>query len=251
MVMKNKDKFNFSDFTHSHYRELLKLSKKKYVNKLYTNFDKNENYVIWRHDIDISIDAALDTAKIEFEEGIKTTYFIHPHNEFYNLLEKETSRKVNEIISMGHEVGLHFDSHYYNIKNEEDLCVKLDFEKSFLEKLFNIKISVFSFHNTNEFVMSCDKWQYAGMINTYAKYFKEEVEYCSDSWGRWRFKRMDDVLNENHPRLHLLTHSEWWTEKIMSPIEKVKMYAKERMDFMIDYHVNHYQKYNIKIIDWE
>ncbi len=90
--MKNKDKFNFSDFTYSHYRELLKLSKKKYVNKFYTNFDENENYVIWRHDIDISIDAALKTAKIEFEEGIKTTYFIHPHNEFYNLLERETLR---------------------------------------------------------------------------------------------------------------------------------------------------------------
>jgi hypothetical protein len=249
--MNNKDIFNFSDFTHSHYRELLKKAKLKYTDRTYSNFDKNENYVIWRHDIDISIDAALATAKIEHEEGIKTTYFIHPHNEFYNLLEKESSNKVKKIIELGHEIGLHFDSHYYNITNETELCMKLEFEKLFLENLFDIKILVFSFHNTNEFVLSCDKWKYAGMINTYANYFKKEVEYCSDSWGRWRFKRMKDVIEENHPRLHLLTHSEWWTEKVMSPIEKVKMHAKERMDFMVNYHISHYSKFNIPIIDWE
>ena len=33
------------------------------------------------------------------------------------------------------------------------------------------------------------------MINTYAKYFKENVEYCSDSNGYWRYKRLEDFLN--------------------------------------------------------
>ena len=249
--MNNEMKYHFTNFTLIHFRLLLKAAKSKFIDRHYSNFDKNENFVIWRHDVDISMDAALATAKIEHEEGVKTTYFVHLHNEFYNLMEKETSDKVRKIINLGHEIGLHFDSHYYNIKNEEGLCEKLEFEKIFIENLFSIKLLVFSFHNTNEFVMSCDDWQYSGMINTYAKYFKQNVEYCSDSWGRWRYKRMEDVIDENHPRLHLLTHSEWWTEKVMSPIQKVRMYAKERMDFMVNYHINHYTKFNVPIIDWE
>lgn len=249
--MTNNVKYHFKDFTHHHYRQLIQLSKDKYIDRLYHNFNKEENFVIWRHDIDISVDAALATAKIEFEEGIQTTYFIHPHNEFYNLLEKETSDKIFKIKELGHEIGLHFDSHYYSIKNEDQLIEKLELEKTFIERLFNLKLKVFSFHNTNDFVMSCEKWQYADLINTYAEYFKKEIEYCSDSWGRWRFKRMEDVINEQHPRLHLLTHSEWWTEKVMSPIEKVRIYASDRMKFMINYHINHYSKYQIPVIDWE
>ena len=30
------------------------------------------------------------------------------------------------------------------------------------------------------------------MINVYAKYFIENVEYCSDSDGYWRHKRLED-----------------------------------------------------------
>ena len=48
-----------------------------------------------------------------------------------------------------------------------------------------------------------------------------EYKYCSDSNGYWRFQPMSAVIAEGHPRLHLLTHPEWWTKERLPPSERV------------------------------
>ena len=51
-------------------------------------------------------------AKIENELGVKATYFLKLHSEFYNLFEKSIFEKVLKIIEFGHNIGLHFEHHY-------------------------------------------------------------------------------------------------------------------------------------------
>ena len=123
---------------------------------------------------------------------------------------------------MGHHIGLHFDSHFCNISNKENLISKLKIEKRLLEEFFQTKINAFSFHNNNNFTLNCEDWQYCGMINTYAKYFKTEIGYCSDSHGIWRFSSLLDILsNAEHSKLQVLTHPEWWQKQAMSPRERI------------------------------
>ena len=43
------------------------------------------------------------------------------------------------------------------------------------------------------------------MINVYAKYFIENVEYCSDSDGYWRHKRLEDFLCADYDKIQVLT----------------------------------------------
>ena len=47
------------------------------------------------------------------------------------------------------------------------------------------------------------------MINAYAKYFKDNVEYCSDSNGYWRHQRLENFLNNKHDKIQVLTHPVW------------------------------------------
>ena len=116
--MSNKEKYRFEDFTEESYLKFLRLAKERYVFRSYSDFDKDENFILWRHDVDFSVHRAKRLAEIEKSENLKTTYFIHLHSEFYNVFEAEISKLIHQIIELGHFIGLHFDTHYYSINEE-------------------------------------------------------------------------------------------------------------------------------------
>ncbi|MCX6166224.1 MAG: hypothetical protein NTU73_15415 [Ignavibacteriae bacterium] len=220
--MTNSDKYNFKDFSRKNYKRLLEIARKNYSFVLYNKRPLNFKSIYLRHDIDISVNSALPLAKIESELNIKSTYFLLLHSDFYNLFEKEISSIVKNIIKLGHKIGLHFDSHYYNIKNEINLEAKLLLEKKIIENIFDTEVKVFSFHNPNRFALNCRKYQYSDMINTYSDYFQKNVTYISDSNGYWRHKNLEDYLTDAREKnLQILLHPEWWQASVMSPKERI------------------------------
>lgn len=249
--MKNSIVYNFEDFTHQHYRELLLLAKEKFQFEFYSDEELHKNSILWRHDVDHSLEEALNLAKIEFDLGIKSTFFILLHSEFYSPLEKRSSEIIFEILSLGHKLGLHFDTHYYSIDSEDELSRRLAFEKYLLEQIFNTSIVVFSFHNTTEFTMSCKAWKYGGLINTYANFFQLNASYCSDSNGYWRFRRMWDFLNDKHEKpIQVLTHPEWWTQSVMSPKEKIELGIFKRAEYSKILYESKLSFFGRENIDW-
>lgn len=253
MTTTNSDKFHFNDFTHSHYAELVEIAKNNYRFCSFNDVDlkSRDGVVFWRHDIDFSMHESLNLAKIETDAGIKSTFFLLLHGEYYNLFELSITKLVREIIALGHHIGLHFDPVYYNIITEAELKMWLMYEKQILDKLFDIDIKVFSFHNPTPEILKFDNWDYSGMINTYSKEFKDNVAYCSDSNGYWRFKRLKDVLETEKPtKLQTLTHPEWWTQKVMSPKEKIWRAIDKRAEKNKEFYENSLTSYGRNLIDW-
>lgn len=250
-IFSNEYKYNFKDFTHFHYEEIIDLAKSKGEFVKYTDVSNSKNKIFWRHDIDMSLDLSLELAKIEAELGVTSTYFILLHSEFYSPLEKKSAKIIREIINMGHSIGLHFDSHFYDISEEEQLEKHILFEKKIIDNLFEINVEVFSFHSTTEFTMSCKKSHYAGMVNVYSNKFQEDVQYCSDSNGYWRHKRLYDFLSElkNFP-IQVLTHPEWWTPNIMSPRQKIDSIIQSRAAKVWSSYEMGLKKYGRENIDW-
>src|SRR6266513_2864721 len=122
--MNRAEQFRFSDFTRSNYRKLLGLAKQRYVFRSFENFIRGESFVLWRHDVDFSMHAAARLAEIEHDEGVQATYFVHLHNEFYNLLESTTWARLKRIIAQGHSIGLHFDAHFYRAVSKDGMLEK-------------------------------------------------------------------------------------------------------------------------------
>lgn len=85
--MISKIDFNFNDFTLSNYRSLLSLALTKYEFRLF-NQEYLHKSILLRHDLEFSVPIALRMAEIEAELGIRSTYFVQLHSEFYNMLEK-------------------------------------------------------------------------------------------------------------------------------------------------------------------
>jgi hypothetical protein len=211
-----------ADFTILHYRDLLRIARDKWPFTTYQSVPFGSRFLLWRHDCDYSLNRALALARVEHEEGVKATYCVNPHSEFYNLLERGQLDILHEIRALGHDVALHFDSMFYATHDEAELVNQLESEASLLEKALGIRPAVFSFHNPSAFHLSCEEDSYAGMLNCYSRRFKKEVAYCSDSNGYWRFQRLHDVLiRADETSLQVLTHPGWWQDEPMTPREKV------------------------------
>jgi len=211
-----------ADFTISGYRDLLRLAKRSYLFSSYSEIPWGQRFVLWRHDCDYSLNRAHAIAQVEKEEGVHATYFLNPHSEFYNLFEKSQHHLVQQIIEMGHYIGLHFDAGFHDISDEKKLGQQVSSEAAILEELYGVKPLVFSFHNPVSSHMNCEAETYGGLVNCYSSRFKSEVPYCSDSNGFWRYRRLCDVLTEaTDPCIQVLTHPGWWQESVMPPRQRI------------------------------
>lgn len=216
------DSAYIQDFTTTQYHEILMLAKRNYTFARYQKIPVEVPFVLWRHDIDYSLNRAHRLAFIEIEEGITSTFFLNPHSEFYNVFEKSQANIVKELLEAGHDIGLHFDAAFYDISTEEQLDSLVHREALLLEQLFGVKPVAFSFHNPTKFLLTCEKDSYGGLLNCYSKRFKTEIPYCSDSNGYWRFRKLGDVLEQAKDScLQVLTHPGWWQEQPMYPRQRI------------------------------
>ncbi len=213
-------------FSESDYRRLILDTKRKYE---FFGFEVlgmsalPAKLAILRHDIDFSPERALAIAKIEAELGVFSSYTVLLTGEYYSPFEKSVQRALIEIDRLGHNVGLHFDAQWHSVAQEGDLECALQSEVSTLKRILEKKndIKFFSFHNTTPFTMACKKRSYAGLWNAYAGALQEEVQYTSDSNGYWIHRSWDELINQQHDRIQVLTHPEWWCKEDAEPGEKI------------------------------
>lgn len=217
------EQYHFADFTEAHYRTLLRQAREHYVFRTFETAVAPERFVIWRHDADYSMHRAVALARIEAEEGVQSTYFLLPHSEMYNLLEREITQLARAIAQCGHAIGLHLDTAYYGVSTESELDDLVAWEASLLERIVDRPVSAVAFHNPTAFELGCQQAQYGGRWNAYAARFQGEVGYVSDSNGYWRNRRLADVLTAaTDHSLQVLTHPEWWTDTPLSPAERIE-----------------------------
>ena len=220
-----------NDFIIKHYCELLKTAKKNYHPIFYNEINFDIKFVLWRHDCDYSLNRAYELARIENEMNVKSTYFINPHCWYYNIFEKSQTELIMKILDFGHKIGLHFDADYYDIKHENELDELVALEGKMLESFFDTQVEVFSFHDPTEYLLTCEKSEYGGMLNCYSRVFKDKVSYCSDSNGYWRNDRIHDVLKSAKGKyLQVLTHPGWWLRDVLQPRERILRAINGRRD---------------------
>lgn len=239
--MTNREKYDFDCFTLENYPRMVELAiARGFEFDFYKDdYDWSKKIILWRHDVEFSPYISLEMAKIEAKLGVKATYFFQTHAETYNLFERAVSDIALEVAELGHEVGLHFDSHYwgkrkgatenteYTEKKWLESCVGKD--AGYFEDCLGIRPRVFSFHCTDDFIKSCVARDYCGLMNVYSDFFKTKFAYCADSTGFWRYERLEDRLrDETIKHLQVLTHDAMWSREVLSPRKRVFAAIEER-----------------------
>jgi len=248
--MNISQKYYFSDFTLDNYSSLLDIALQNYSFRFFTD-ELVKNSILLRHDVEFSIPIALKMAEIEAESGIKATYFVQLHSEFYNTLEKESILSFKRILELGHDIGIHFDTHFWNIETEHQLEDCLAIDTNSLERYIGINPKVFSFHNNNLFTLSCRKDTYQGLLNVYSDYFRNNYGYNADSLGYWRFERLEDRLSEaKENNLQILIHDGMWQDEVLPPRRRIFKVIDDRSAYLKELYDSYLEKYKHRNIDW-
>ncbi|MBW7875460.1 MAG: hypothetical protein H3C47_05695 [Candidatus Cloacimonetes bacterium] len=138
-------------------------------------------------------------------------------------MEREQFQIVQQILALGHSVGIHLDLAFYNPITTTELCDAIELEISFFKNHLGVEPEVFSFHNPTQFALTTFvEDTYCNLVNCYSQTFWQKVAYCSDSNGYWRFKRLLDFLKNNTAsHLQVLTHPGMWQDTPLAPMERI------------------------------
>jgi hypothetical protein len=141
-----------------------------------------------RHDIDLSLAAAVEMAEVEAEVGVQATYLLMTESVFYNLASEEGMAAIARLRDLGHPVGLH--AVHPNVV---------------LDERFD---AVVSWHNPRPEYMNDP---IPGAVNAYAEPYFSPQTYRSDSNQRWRSGCPHEELRAgSFPWLQILVHPEIW-----------------------------------------
>jgi len=176
------------DFSLAHYRELLQAAKDGGYRWTAFGQEPQPGDLILRHDVDLSLEAALQMAELEAELGARATYFLMTQSVFYNLGSSEGRRALNRLRELDHGVGLHAVWPNLELNDRFDAVV--------------------AWHNPNPDYMS---EPVAGAVNAMEPPYFEPEHYRSDSNQRWLHGCPHDQLRgAEFEWLQLLIHPEIW-----------------------------------------
>jgi hypothetical protein len=175
-------------FTLDHYRELLDAARAGGYRFAHFDEPPGRGHLLLRHDVDLSLDAALRLAALEADAGVSATYFLMTESVFYNLASSEGRAAVARLRELGHRVGLH-----------------AVYPNAALDKRFD---PVVAWHNPDPEYMTAP---IDGAVNVMQDGYFDPPTYRSDSNQRWRFGCPHEELRAGaFPWLQLLTHPEIW-----------------------------------------
>ena len=175
-------------FDLEHYAEILEAAKIGGYRFAFFGDGPERGEIYLRHDIDLSLDAALRMAQLESEHDVHATYLLMTESVFYNLASSEGVAAIARLRELGHAVGLHAVHPNVALDDRFDRVV--------------------SWHNPGA---ECMSQSIPGVVNVYAEPFFERPAYRSDSNQHWRSGcPHEELRGGGFPWLQVLVHPEIW-----------------------------------------
>jgi hypothetical protein len=173
-------------FDLGHYRELLEAARVGGYRFAFFDLPPEPGTVILRHDVDLSLEAAVAMAELEAEAAAVATYFLMTRSEFYNLDSPSGEDAIEQLRRLGHRVGLHAVWPHFDRDERFD--------------------SVLAWHNPDPEYM---REPVDGFVNVMEAPWADV--YRSDSNQHWRQGcPHEELAAGSFDRLQLLTHPEIW-----------------------------------------
>ena len=133
-------------FQHSQLRSFFELLK-KYNTVVPLRDCREDQCVIMRHDVDFDVQAAMDFADIEEEQGLCSTYIFLTTSPMYNVTSLINRQRLRELQTRGFEIGLHFDPLIYGDVDDVAMLRHAKYESEILETIVGEPVRSISVHN--------------------------------------------------------------------------------------------------------
>lgn len=201
---------NNRDFTLKKYEMLCEaIINSKYKVATFRDFfeqkDEDDNFIIMRHDIDENIRFALDVAKVEYDYGIRASYYFRTRKKVY------VPEIIDKIASYNHEICYHYET-IDKAKGDMELAIKLFSEElSMFRKEYDVKTvcmhgNPLSKYDNKEIWETCKLSDFDLLGEPYLSLDYNKVAYFSDSGRTWdadKNKIKDKVNATNSNVMHV------------------------------------------------
>lgn len=197
-------------FDLEHYRELLSAAQAGGYRFAFFDRKPEAGTILLRHDVDLSLEAALTIAELEAEAGAAATYFLMTRSEFYNLAAPSGVAAIERLRELGHRVGLHA------------VWPAVDHDERF--------DPVLAWHNPDPEYMRAPV---DGLVNVMESPWADE--YRSDSNQHWRQGCPHEELAAGaFDRVQLLTHPEIWAYPGTTMRETMEAMLETKRDLRLE-----------------
>ena len=176
------------DFSLVHYRELLRAARDGGYRWAGFEAPPSAGDLILRHDVDLSLEAAVALAEVEAEEGAWSTWFLMTRSNFYNLRSAAGEAATARLRELGGRVAHHAVWPHVDLDGRFEPTV--------------------AWHNPEPEYMQAE---IEGAVNVMGAPFFDPDHYRSDSNQHWRHGCPHEQLAAGaFEWLQLLTHPEIW-----------------------------------------
>jgi hypothetical protein len=175
-------------FDLAHYRELLDAARAGGYR--FATFDREPaaGDLLLRHDVDMSLEAAVTMAELEAEQGVVATYFLMTRSEFYNLDAPSGVDTLARLRELGHRLALH------GVHPDAAIDERFD--------------AVIAWHVPDPEYMTAPV---DGAVNAMQPGYFDPDRYRSDSNQHWRSGcPHEELASGDFEWLQLLVHPEIW-----------------------------------------
>lgn len=195
-----------------------------------------------RHDVEFSLERAYKMSLVESEMDFKSTYFIQLTNHSYNALSKKSIDMMLDMISRGHQIGLH-----YHLNGQKDAMAVRDGVRDqlrIMSEMLGMPVTVYSFHRPVKEVYYYNI-RIEGTFNAYSPEFftyaenvgedtQLEIKYIADSKHRWNYGYPNFETFRLYPKIQLLIHPFSWTQEGYDNLNNFKSLIMEKQAELID-----------------
>lgn len=224
------------DFTLERYERLCKaITASKYDILTFRDFFEwnvdGDGIILLRHDVDRDIQHALNIAKVEYDNGIRSTYYCRPAKKVL------IPGVMDTIASYGHEIGYHYET-LDKCNGDMDMAIRqFTGELSEFRRRYDVKTvcmhgNPLTKHDNRDIWKKCRLSDFDLIGEPYLSLDYDKFEYFSDSGRNWNVNRnkvkdtinvkkagkeirdsndLIDIIKTSYPKnLCILTHPERW-----------------------------------------
>jgi len=182
--------------------------------------DPDRKCVVLRHDVDISPLCIPPIMRIEHRNNAVSTYFFMVSSPLYNPFDVEVVQIVHTLRAYGNQIGLHFNfldgglGDDYTTLSE---CV-LD-QLALFERAYGFNADIVGYHSPpNTGVNSVP----IPVPHNFDGFYANNLYYMGDSKCVLLHDFIDVIGSGAHPKIQLLTHPVWWSDKRNTPFLAIR-----------------------------
>jgi hypothetical protein len=205
------------EFSLEHYRELLQAAKQGGYRFAGFGDAPRDGDLIIRHDVDMSLSAAVRMAEVEAAAGAWSTWFLMTRSVFYNLASDEGERAIERIRELGGRIAHHA------VWPHVDLDARFE--------------AVVAWHNPDlEYVRE----PIDGAVNAMSPPWYDPERFRTDSNQNWRHRGRDHRCPHRElgagtlDWLHLLVHPVIWAYRGSTIQETMESFLEAERELRVE-----------------